>query len=53
MVHASVVVLFLPLCVEVHARSSSDHMDNSSIWWFSEVLLFGCLWVVVFDAKSS
>jgi hypothetical protein len=22
-------------------------MDNSPIWWFGEVLLFGCLWVVV------
>jgi hypothetical protein len=47
MVHTSVVVPFLPLCVKVHARSPSDHVDDSVIWWFDEVFLFGCWWVVV------
>jgi hypothetical protein len=48
MVDTSIVVLFLSLCVEVHAGPPSDHVDDSMIWWLSEVFLFGRLrWVVV------
>jgi hypothetical protein len=47
MVHTPIVVSFLPLCVEVHTGSPSDHVDDSTIWWLSEVFLFGCLWWVV------
>jgi hypothetical protein len=48
MVHTLIVVLFLPLSIEVHAGSPSDHVDDSAIWWLTEVFLFGCLrWVVV------
>jgi membrane-bound metal-dependent hydrolase YbcI (DUF457 family) len=46
-VHTSVVVPFLPLCFEVHAGPSGDHVDDSAVWLFGEVFLLGCLGVMV------
>jgi hypothetical protein len=42
MVHTMIVVLFLSLGVEVHARSPSDHVDDSTVRWLGEVFLFEC-----------
>jgi hypothetical protein len=47
MVHASVVVPFLPFCFEVNVGPSGDDVDDSMIWWFGEVFLLGCLGVVM------
>jgi hypothetical protein len=46
-VDTAIVILFLSLSVEVYARSSSDHVDDSAIRFLDEVFLFGCGWWVV------
>jgi hypothetical protein len=47
-VNTAIVVLFLSLGVKVHARSPSDHVDDSTVRWLGEVFLFGCRrWGVV------
>jgi hypothetical protein len=41
-----VVVPLLPLCVEVGARSPSDHVNDSAIRLISKVFLFWCVGVM-------
>jgi hypothetical protein len=40
MVNSLVMVPFLPFIFEVRARSSSNHIGNSSESWIAEVFLF-------------
>jgi hypothetical protein len=42
-----IVVPFLPLRLEVHARPSGDHVDDSAIWLLDEVFLLWCLGVIM------
>jgi hypothetical protein len=46
-VNTLVVVPLLPFRFEVHAGPSGDHVDDSTIWLFSEVFLHWCLWVIM------
>jgi hypothetical protein len=42
-VDTSVMIPLLPLCLEVDAGPSSDHVDDSAIRLIGEVFLFWCL----------
>jgi hypothetical protein len=43
MVDASVVIPLLPLCLEVNAGPSGDHVNDSAIRLIGEIFLFWCL----------
>jgi hypothetical protein len=46
-VDASVVIPLLPLCLEVNAGPSGDHVDDSAIWLIGEVFLLWRWWVIL------
>jgi hypothetical protein len=46
-VDASVVIPLLPLCLEVNAGPSGDHVNDSTIRLIDEIFLFWCLGVIL------
>jgi hypothetical protein len=46
-VDTPIMISLLPLCLEVDAGPSGDHVDDSAIRLIGEVFLFWCLGVIL------